>query len=91
MKHVALIPVGDLFYKLIETPEPPTDEFGNEANYSINHDRREILLWASAHDKTLYAACATSDCWRETVLSCPTIRSFPWQDESQFLQGEPST
>ena len=90
MRHIALIPVGDVQYKLIETPEPPTDEYGNEANYHIDHDRREILLWEAAHDKAMYSANATSDCWRETVLCCPVSRSFPWQDEAQFLREEPS-
>ena len=71
MEHICLIPVGPKKYILRETSNPPIDAEGHEANYTINHKRCEILLWASALDKPAYAATATSECWRDVFAPVP--------------------
>lgn len=65
MVHVSLIRVANKSYTLRETKNPPIDKAGKESNYAIDHDQREILVWASALDKCAYAAAATSECWRD--------------------------
>lgn len=81
MVHIALIPVGPYNYTLQETCDPPIDNEGHAANYTVNHKRRQILLWASALDKPAYAATATSECWRDVFAPIPVNQNEVWPSQ----------